>query len=120
MQQGFTTVGIKFSGLRSCINCITSIYLELHLLERDKIKLRKIIREHDHANTVKKKDTDHTNIIKELEKRFKDIVKHIEFGLHIGCKEGDWKPSEKKEGGREDKKRKKNKVNYAIIDLMVA
>ena len=47
----------------------TLISLELHLLERDKIELRKSIRKHDHASMVKRKDNDHASIRKELEKR---------------------------------------------------
>ena len=48
------------------------ISLELYLLERDKIKLRKRIREHKHSNIAKRKDTEHTKIRQELEKRFKN------------------------------------------------
>ena len=79
------------------------ISLDSHLLERDKIKFRNMISEHDHAHMAKIKDKDHAKIRTELEKRFKNITKNMEYGSHIGCKEGDGKSDEKKEGVRRKK-----------------
>ena len=77
------------------------IYLESHLFERDNIKLRKSISENDHAHMAKRKDNEHAKVRTELEKMFKDIAKNMEYGSHIGYKEGDRKPDEKKERGGE-------------------
>ena len=87
-----------------------SISLKLQQLQCDKIILRNILREHDHANIAKRKNNEHIKIRKDLEKRFKDIAKNVEYGSQIGCKEGDGKPDEKKEGGEKIKKRKKTDV----------
>ena len=47
--------------------------LDSRLLERDKVKLRKIISEHDHVHMARIKDKEHPEIRTELEKRFKNI-----------------------------------------------
>ena len=53
------------------------IFLKLRILECDKIKLRKSIREHDHKNMAKSKDDEHVKIIKELEIRFKGFRRNL-------------------------------------------
>ena len=58
----------------------------------------------------KRKNNDHEKIRTELEKRFKDIDRKIEYGSHIGCKEGDGKHDVKKDGDEKTKKRKNNEV----------
>ena len=54
------------------------ISLDLNMLERDMIKLRKSIRDYNHANMAKRNNNDYSNIITELEERFKDISKNMD------------------------------------------
>ena len=45
-----------------------------------------------------------------MEKIFYAIAKNMNYGSHVGCKECDGKPVEKKEWGKKTKKIKKTKV----------
>ena len=88
-----------------------SISLELHLLELDKTKSRKSIREHGHANMAKRKRNKYANITKESKKILKDIDKNMNYWSQINYNESGRKHGEKKEGG-EAKKRGNNEVKW--------
>ena len=90
---------------------VSEVDIDISLLQRDKIKQRKINRENDHAHMAKRKDKENAKIRTELDKMFNYITNNMEYGSQIGYKEDDGKPDEKKEGD-EKKKRKKNVVKW--------
>ena len=49
-------------------------------------------------------DNKYTKIRPELEKNLKDIAKNVEYRSHIGCKEGEGKNEENKDGDEKIKK----------------
>ena len=95
------------------------IFLESHLLERGKIKLRHSIREHDHVHFSKRKDNNHAKIRTELEKRKKDFIKNMDYGSQIVFKESAGKPDEKKEGGEKKKRGRRMRKNGTNIEIIV-
>ena len=59
--------------------------VEDYLLTKDKNKLRKYNRDHDHANMAKQKSKEHEQLRKELELRYKNIQKNMEYSPMVGC-----------------------------------
>ena len=59
--------------------------VEEFLLKRDKCKLRKYNRDHEHVNMAKRKTKEHTQLRKELELRYKNIAKNMEYSPMVGC-----------------------------------
>ena len=91
----------------------TSVYE--FLLTKDKNKLRKYNRDHDHTNMAKQKTKEHEQLRKELELRYKNIQKNMEYSPMVGCDtvigdEGD-KNKEKDQGNvAKDKKGRRAQI----------
>ena len=56
----------------------SDVSLQVYLLRKDKDKLKKYTREHDHANMAKRKANEHAKLRKELDARYKNIAKNME------------------------------------------
>ena len=63
----------------------SDISLQIYLLRKDKDKLKKYAREHDHANMAKRKANEHAKLRKELDARYKNIAKNMEYSPMVGC-----------------------------------
>ena len=59
--------------------------IEKYLLKRDKDKLRKYNRDHDHSNMATQKRREHEQLRKELELRYKNVAKNMEYSPMVGC-----------------------------------
>ena len=75
--------------------------IEEYLLQKDKDKLRKYNRDHNHVNMAKRKRKEHEQLRKELDLRYKNIAKNMEYSPMVGCNAmiGD-KGDKKKKSGR--------------------
>lgn len=58
---------------------------ESYLLERDKKKMNKWIRENTNIQKAKRKTREHDKSRQELDKRFKDVAKTMEYKSMVGC-----------------------------------
>ena len=63
----------------------SDVSLHVYLLRKDKDKLKKYAREHDHANMAKRKANKHAKLRKELVARYKNIAKNMEYSPMMGC-----------------------------------
>ena len=77
--------------------------VEDYLLTKDKNKLRKYNRDHDHVNMAKRKKREHDQLRKELELRYKNIAKNMEYSPMVGCDTGIGDKGGKKKGKTEKK-----------------
>ena len=59
--------------------------LQVYLLKKDKDKLKKYTREHDHANMVKCIANEHVKLRNELDARYRNIAKNMEYSSIVGC-----------------------------------
>ena len=63
----------------------SDVSFQVYLLRKDKVKLKKYAREHDHANMAKRKANEHAKLRKEVEARRKNISKNMEYSPMVGC-----------------------------------
>ena len=75
----FWTEGLDELGIK------TTPSIEKYLLKRDKDKLRKYNRDHDHSNMATRKRREHEQLRKELELRYKNVAKNMEYSPMVGC-----------------------------------
>ena len=63
----------------------SDVSLQVYLLRKDKDKLKKYERDHDHANMAKRKANKHTKLRKELDAGYRNIAKNMEYSPMVGC-----------------------------------
>ena len=84
---GIYNVGYHFFWTEVMRELEVSVQASVHeyLLKKDKHKLRKFNRDHDHINMAKRKKKEHDQLRKELELRYRNIAKNMEYSPMVGC-----------------------------------